>query len=349
MSNKLCLNCMKPNHLAQDCRSSYRCKANSCGRKHNTLLHEDRAAAPAQQNSHQSNAAIHTDDSEGDELEECLLMTSQVTITGPTGKFLTVRALLDSGSTLSILSTRVMKYLKLKDTGRTVSISGVSSRSTNRRHPLAKATLTSAYKPDWSKRITVAGMDEVTRKLPLQEETHVRKLTHIKELDLADQHFDKPRKIDLLLGQNVWRHLFLPGMSRGTEKEPEIWLTVFGWTILGTYTPSSQNGQQSAITHVVSSVSETELSTDQLLRKFWELEEPTVDGKVMTPTELQVEKHYEETHSYIKSQKRYMVRLPKVEENTTLGESKTAAINRAKGNWSERISCKISSQSCKNI
>ena len=120
--------------------------------------------------------------------------------------------------------------------------------------------------------------------------------------------------------------------TRNEQRNREAWLTVFGWTILGTYTPSSQNGQQSAITHVVSSVSETELSTEQLLRKFWELEEPTVDGKVMTPTELQVEKHYEETHSYIKSQKRYMVRLPKVEVNTTLGESKTAAINWAKGN-----------------
>ena len=41
MQLKLCLNCLKPNHVAHDCRSSYRCKAKDCGRKHNTLLHEE--------------------------------------------------------------------------------------------------------------------------------------------------------------------------------------------------------------------------------------------------------------------------------------------------------------------
>ena len=87
MVMKLCLNCLKPNHVAHDCRSSYRCKAKDCGKKHNTLLHEERPAAPQQQQpNHQSNAAIHSEESDEEEDEECLLMTSQVTMTGPTGK-----------------------------------------------------------------------------------------------------------------------------------------------------------------------------------------------------------------------------------------------------------------------
>ena len=91
---------------------------------------------------------MHSDESEGEELQECLLMTSQVTVTGPTGKYLTVRTLLDSGSTLSILSTKALKYLDLKDTGRTVSISGIASKSTNQKHPLCKVILTSDYQPE---------------------------------------------------------------------------------------------------------------------------------------------------------------------------------------------------------
>ena len=46
MSLKLCLNCLKPNHVAYDCRSTFRCKAQNCGKKHNSLLHEDRTATP---------------------------------------------------------------------------------------------------------------------------------------------------------------------------------------------------------------------------------------------------------------------------------------------------------------
>ena len=240
VAHKLCLNCLKPHHVAHDCRSTYRCKAPDCNKKHNTLLHEDRAANNQQvQGSHLANAAIHVDDSDGDDSpEDCLLMTSQVNITGPTGKSLTVRALLDSGSTLSIISTKAMNFLSLKKTGHQVSIEGVSSNPTNINHPLAKLTISSDYTKDWSKKITVAGMDKVTRQLPLQSAPSVRELTHIKDLFLADNQFDKPGKIDLLLGQNIRRHLFLPGMKRGAKDQPEAWHTVFGWTILGTYNPS---------------------------------------------------------------------------------------------------------------
>ena len=283
MQQKLCLNCLKPNHVAHDCRSNYRCKAKDCGRKHNTLLLKERPAAPAQQQStHQTNAAIHAETDEDDDLEECLLMTSQATLTGPTGKSITVRALLDSGSTLSILSSKVMKFLSLQRTGRYVAISGVEGKSTKKNHPLAKVTLSSDFKKEWSRRITVAGMKDLTRDLPFQEAKFVRNLPHIKGLALADEQFDEPGKVDILLGQNVWRHLFLEGKSKGKDYEPEAWETVFGWIVLGSYKPSSQEGAQQAITYVITT-EEAGLNSDQLLSKFWELEEPSVYEPAKTP------------------------------------------------------------------
>ena len=36
---RLCFNCLKPGHLAQNCNSDERCEVNGCGRKHATLLH----------------------------------------------------------------------------------------------------------------------------------------------------------------------------------------------------------------------------------------------------------------------------------------------------------------------
>ena len=327
VAHKLCWNCMKPHHVAADCNSSYRCKAAGCGKKHNTMLHEERPTAPT----HQTNTVIHSDDEE--ELQDCLLMTSQVTVVGPTGKYLAVRALLDSGSTISILATRVMKYLKLKDTGKTVSISGVSSSSTNRRHPLAAVILNSEYKPDWNIKVMVAGMDKVTKQLPQQEATTVRNLQHIKDLVLADENFDQPGNIELLLGQDVCRQLFLPGIKRGTKREPEAWHTVFGWTITGNYSTCSKAASQTAITHTVSTTPDLELSTDVLLQKFFVLEEPPAPKKKnLSTTEEQVEKHFEETHRYVAEENRYMVRLPRVDDSLTLGESKTTAINRARSN-----------------
>ena len=230
MAQKLCLNCLKPHHVAHDCRSTFRCKAQNCGRKHNSLLHEDRTAAPTMQQTdhqtnHQTNAATHAEDSDPDEEdEECLLMTAKVTLIGPTGKMMTVRALLDAGSTLSIISTKLMKHLNLTKTGKEVSISGIKSKDNHKPHPMARVTLASEYNTDWKREVTVAAMDEVIRQLPLQDAQAVKRMPHLQQLDLADDQFDKPGKIDLLLGQNVWRHLFLDGRIKGRKQEdPEAW------------------------------------------------------------------------------------------------------------------------------
>ncbi len=122
MALKLCLNCLKPHHVAHDCNSTFRCRIQECGRKHNSLLHEDRGAGSTnQQTHHQTHAATHAEDHDpAEEDEECLLMTAKVTLIGPTGKIMTVRALLDAGSTLSIISTRNLDLVK---TGKEVSSS----------------------------------------------------------------------------------------------------------------------------------------------------------------------------------------------------------------------------------
>ena len=224
-----------------------------------------------------------------------------------------------------------MKFLGLQKTGRYVDISGVEGTSTKKNHPLARVTLTSDFKKNWSRKITVAGMKDLTRDLPFQGANVVRNLPHIKDLTLADEQFDVPGKVELLLGQNVWRHLFLEGKSKGKDFEPEAWETVFGWTVLGSYKPSSQEGAQQAITHVITS-EEAGLTSDQLLSKFWKLEEPSVYEPAMTPTEMEVEKHYENTHSYDVSQKKYVVRLPRSQNVSDLGESRTQALNRARAN-----------------
>ena len=116
--HNLCNNCLKPGHLAADCRSVYKCK--SCQGPHNTLLHEKRsqAAAPPAQVSTNATRNYSTP-----HLKDNLMMTSQVLLTGPTGMTLIARALLDSASSLSIVSTEATKLLALRRQDSSVSIS----------------------------------------------------------------------------------------------------------------------------------------------------------------------------------------------------------------------------------
>ena len=72
----------------------------------------------------------------------------------------------------------------------------------------------------------------------MQGAESVKKLPHLRDLVLADENFHSPGRIDLLLGQNIWKQLFLPGQVTGPEDQPDAWLTVFGWTIMGNYNPN---------------------------------------------------------------------------------------------------------------
>ena len=336
MGMKLCLNCLRPNHIAHDCNSNYRCRIQECGRKHNSLLHEDRVAGPTTQQpvQHQSNAATHLEDQTLDEEdEECLLMTAKVTLVGPTGKVITVRALLDAGSTLSIISSRLAKDLSLEKTGKEVVITGIKSKNSTKHHPMARVTLTSEVTPSWRRQVLVASMDEVIRQLPLQDAGAVRRMPHLKDLNLADDRFHQPGKVELLLGMNVWRHLFTEGRIQGaTPDEPGAWNTVFGWTVMGTYNPHDQSPTHQVITHVVA-LAEDSKTSDKILARFQELEEPsTYNDTVRTPTEVKVEQYFKDNHEYDSEQLKYQVRLPRLQDPPRLGESKTQAINRARAN-----------------
>ena len=114
---------------------------------------------------------------------------------------------------------------------------------------------------------------------------------------------------------------------RGPPGTPMAWLTVFGWTVMGPYTPATK---QPAITNVAASTAD--LTTNELLAKMWVLEEPQEEDRIFTQEEQQVEDHFNATHTYDREEKRYTVRLPKKNSTLQLGDSRGQALNRAKAN-----------------
>ena len=333
--HNLCTLCLKPWHTAANCNSTFKCRF--CKGSHNSLLHEVSTStgqgnnstsptAPATQSVALSTTAV----AQAPEKDH-LMMTSQVIITGPTGISMIARALLDSASTLSILSSKAKKTLSLKKSEHTAFIKGVgASAYSTTPCPMVKVKLSSEFQKDWNKEITVAVMDRVTEDLPLQGAHSARRLPHLQDLHLADRNFHKPGTIDLLLGQDVFGDVLLKEDRRGPPGTPMAWLTVFGWTVMGPYTPDSPATKQPAITNVAASTGD--LTTNELLAKMWVLEEPQEEDRIFTQEEQQVEEHFAATHTYDKKERRYTVRLPKKNSTLQLGDSRGQALNRAKDN-----------------
>ena len=263
-------------------------------------------------------------------------MTAEVLLTGTNGLTLTARAFLDGGSNLSIVSHITRRTLALKPTGNSVSIDGVGGVATGEPSPLVRVTISSNYRKGWKKHLTAAVMVKPTRDIPILSASDTKSLPHLQGLVLADQNYDQPRAIDILLGQDIWDDLFLSGRIKGPQGTPSAWHTVFGWVVTGLYKPDSPNNAICASAHYTASVKANKVS-DDLLGKSFVLEEPPKHKKVFTAEEQLEEKHFEQSHKFIKSERRNQVTLPRTLGEKQLGESRSQALHRVKPNENSSI------------
>ena len=321
--HSLCNNCLKPGHSQADCRSRYTCQ--SCDGKHNTLLH-----SPAQgSNSVPTTVGTinHTAISSANSFNKPkLMMTCEVVVTGPTGKSMPVRALLDSGADVSSITSKVANHLNLKKLKDTVAVATFGN-STEKICRAANFTLSSLMKKDWSHQVSAVIVDKITGEHPKQDASMVKTMPAVKGLTPADPLFHKPGRIDVLLGADV-----LPYVQ--TTKEPPNSIiavdTVFGHAFMGTYQPTSSNSPIKASIQLATelpSAKNLEQLT-QTVAQFWELENSPTLMLPYTAEELRVLAEYASTHAFISSVGKYQVVLPRRHDKRQLGESKSRALQR---------------------
>ena len=318
-TRNLCNNCLAPGHKTNDCRSLVRCR--HCREKHHSMVHQDRTEPlPPPSVASNNTTTVELPPS----IQPSLNMTSQVLLRGPTSRTLVVRALLDSGSTATLLSTKAANTLKLPKTATYITFSGVQDSHTSPSRSLVNVTVSSLQPPRNNFKISAAIIPRVTCDLPLQGVTGAKELPHIKGLPLADPDFDKPGRIDLLLREDILDELIIPEKARKGEKgTPSACKTVFGWAIHGRFTPASPNTIRATSNVVIPTVMEPE---EKALTRFWEIEEPPHMETALTPEEQYVQKHYSNTHVFLPTAGRYEVTLPKKPDALPLGESRGQAL-----------------------
>ena len=161
----------------------------------------------------------------------------------------------------------------------------------------------------------------VTCDLPVQPIHFDSQWTHLKDLKLADPDFGRPGRIDILLGIDVYTDVLLHGRRSGPPGSPIAFETMFGWVLAGR-TNSHTSVCLSIATHHVSVT-----STDDLLRKFWEIEESPKGLSNLSPDERLVVQHFKDTHT-CSDEGRFIVPLPKRPQSKSLGELRSQAVKR---------------------
>ena len=320
--NGLCINCMRPGHFVRSCRSLHRCKV--CQKPHHTLLHveektravdvsptQDLPVAAASITSSHATTGIKSD---------LLLMTCRVLVEGSDGSTMEARAILDSGSSASFISERLAQGLHLSRSKQSTRISGVAGFMRNSIQPITTFRVLSTHTPARKFSTSAVIVPRVTCDLPLHPVRFDQSWSHLSGLQLADPSFGQPGRVDLLLGVEPFAEVMLHGRRLGSPGSPVAFQTQFGWVLAG-------STSSCAPTQVIATHHGTLLTGDDLLRRFWEIEEKVGSEFCFTLEEKTVLDHFRSHHARLENG-RFMVPLPKKSGTKPLGESRSQAVRR---------------------
>lgn len=313
---KLCFNCLKGNHLLNNCTSSS-CKY--CNEKHHSLLHEvllsnSPACSSSQQITDLSSLTTerrNTSCSSCSYLPQVLLSTVQVQIIDKGGNFHICKALLDNGSMSNFISESLVHKLNLSFKEIQSSVVGIGQKQSNL-NAVCDVRIKSIQN-NFTKELTCLVIANITDILPSRpfDPTCLNIPSHVR---LADPSFHKPSQIDLLIGADTFWEVMCKGTIYLGAGKPVVQKTRLGWIVSGSLGDSNTDRK---------SICNLSRNIDTHLLKFWEIEE--ISPKYFTSEEESLaEDHFVRTFKRLSSG-RFVVSIPLKESISKLGDSMQTA------------------------
>ena len=311
---KCCINCVF-NHNGNKCHSKKRCL--TCSGRHHTLLHDCFAEGKQNntndednkqgENSKQSSGnGVHASQQN---LNQILLATALIRVTSADSTQLVLRALIDQGSQVSLITEKAAQQLGLKRQQFDGAISGIGEKESNCTGKLS-ITCQSMY-TSFKFNTDVLIMKSLIKNLP-NRSFEKPSWSHLEHINLADPEFNTSRPVDLLLGADAYALIMLDGLIRGPDSSsPLAQQTQLGWVLCGTVKP------QFHCNVVVNNTAD--------IHKFWQIEDIYEQNEISAEDQQCVE-YYLSTTKRLKDG-RYEVRLPmKQQASEKLGSSKEIAL-----------------------
>lgn len=327
----LCINCLRKGHGVSQCKSS-NCRV--CSKPHHTLLHRynsipqvsgssvDAAPKAIDPNFLQQsvNSALNHNESEGS--DQVLLATALVDVRNQSGQKQMARILLDSGSQVNFITEELAKGLNLKRYRHDIKLSGIGNSQLTARHAV-QTTICSRIN-SFEMVVEFIVLKSISSYNPVRSSPVTDWIPE--NLTLADPQFYKPKRIDILIGADVFFDLLQAGKVRHNDYGPTLQNTVFGWVASGSF--KSAQSPRSASCSMLGILDES-ATLDSILGKFWEIEKvpDLTSAQLYTPEQALCEKVFVDTISRQPSG-RFVVSLPFKSSPSSLGHSYDTARRR---------------------
>lgn len=329
--NKVCLNCLCDTHSVDKC-SYPPCKL--CTEKHNCLLHEafhfststtnpsSSAQVPSTVSVPDSQAnllsqfgtlpwtggnvtnmsSLHCVEEIGGNVTRVLLATAMVRVLDSHNEVHWCRAILDAGSQVNLVTTRLCQRLQLPMQSANFIVEGVGSINQPAKHQVSLTILTNYEENCKLLSLNCLVMRRVAGNQPNWDALSLNPpIPH--GLQLADPQWNHSMPVDLLIGGELYWRIIKDETQLLGPGQPMLKNSAFGWLIVG---PCSSQATP-APTSVTCNTASLE-SIDSALRRFWDVEE------IPDKSESQIEQEEAETlysaTTIRDSDGRYVVHLP---------------------------------------
>ncbi|XP_054744461.1 uncharacterized protein LOC129248873 [Anastrepha obliqua] len=138
-------------------------------------------------------------------------------------------------------------------------------------------------------------------------------------IELADENFFKPTRVDLLIGTEIFFDILSIGQIKLAPGLPSLQKTLLGWVVSGRYQRPTENSSSICLLSV-------EESVDANLQRLWKLDEPS-KADMWTTEQRNCEQSYMQTVQR-NIEGRVVVKLPFKEAPHCLGQSYATALRR---------------------
>ncbi|XP_060861787.1 uncharacterized protein LOC132938793 [Metopolophium dirhodum] len=334
---KLCKICMRP-HNDKKCLGK---KCFKCHKAHNTMLHLN-ASKDGEENKSNTMTAAGNDNSNTSRSDNetipitahstvaataaapdkhVMLSTAVIKVYDKMGNAIHCRALLDSGSKNNFVTEYMAQTLQLGRNKIKSDISGIGQSM----HTITSAVTVKirSRTSDYEKTISCLILPRLTNDIPAQV-IDPKRINVPDNIVLADNAYNKPQKIYMLLGNELFFDLMRPGQIKSTSAGPIIQETRLGWIIAGPIPKCKNNTDRGNIT-LLSEIVINNLE-DQI-SKFWRLETVSNDKNNYTMEEKACQAYFNQTVRQGVDGK-FIVKLPFKTEIKEIGNSYPAALRR---------------------
>ena len=267
-TNNLCTLCLGKDHSVSECKSTYTCRINNCGERHSSSLHVYNNQLPV--------------------VGHCVQACAKSNVHMPTvpvivNDALPIFALLDTGSSASFCTKRLMNEMKLQGVNMSYQLRTLHGINNNHSE-IVNLRVSSRDGTASLEMNNVFVVDEIP--VEICSVRDVNKYPHLKDLT-----FSQASQVDLLIGQDNSAALIPIKVRRGPAGSPYAVLTMMGWCLNGCVSmdiPSSRVVCNFISTNVSSTEMHAQMETASLHEDLLEM---SVDEKDSVVVNCHVQSH----------------------------------------------------------